>query len=997
MGDINASIRRKKPSSNDHHFKIFCDEEKLHVFPLSPNVDTYHHFSGSCSSQIDLTICLKKQQDTVHKVNVEIRDPLNTSPHDAIIAHTTLELKQSHTPSIQRKITLQRRTNWNKIDIEKYATLTDDKLSALHQTIMPDLHTDIVVSRVNNILTECSNQCLPPKVKSRKVSKFKWNKELKPAIAKSKRAFYEWKKANQIRTESNPKFIAMKLARSHLRQTQRQLAARERHKTYREIMEADTNDKHLFYKLIKRQKETPYSTQTNAINFSENINGEMVEEKWAHYYENLATPKNLPEYDNDYKDSVHLQRLLLSVIPSHEPPPVIEEEQVAKHVKSLANNKAADIFGITSEHIKFASPTIIPILTDIVNRVLTNGKLPDDTKIGIATPIPKKAKTQTDPDKFRRITITSLVGKVVEKHMAQLSKQPLYLHQSPLQFGFTEGVPCNIAAMLLTESILHCIDSHVPIYITYMDATKAFDVVDHDSALVHLYKQGITGSLWSCYNSLYTNIMSHIKWNGQVSAAFKEEQGIRQGGITSTGMFKAKANPCLTKLQNHPSSLHIGHLKVGALMVADDLVLTGTSSEDVQELVAEAQLDAERERFSFSKTKTRSMVVSKGAKNTHPEPSAKLQGTVIEKSSNETHLGITRTEDGTNGVTVSNRIKTARRTSYELMGAGLHGINGVGPEVSKHLWAIYIMPRFSNGLEALLLTHKETTRLENFYRSNLRSIQAMSKATATAIIYLLIGTPPFEAQLHIKTITFFTSALRREDSLEYAVIQRQLVMKGEETRSWVWYVHSLLKKYGLPSAFDLLHYHPSKDEWKRTVKKAVLSTWEKQLKDEARSKSTLKYINIDACNLHTPHPVWQIGAADILTVIRATTKVKLMTQRYPLYYSRTAGMHYGKNCPLCGSTLETLAHFLLDCSVLADIRSPYLVRLQAAINKEALHQPDTDDELVTMILDPSNFCKDKTYEIEQITRDMCHALHTKRSTHLGYTPRHISVSGPSIL
>ena len=57
-----------------------------------------------------------------------------------------------------------------------------------------------------------------------------------------------------------------------------------------------------------------------------------------------------------------------------------------------------------------------------------------------------------------------------------------------------------------------------------MDATKAFDVADHDSALVHLYKQAIAGSLWNYYNSLYSNIVSHIKWNGQVSAASKNNK-----------------------------------------------------------------------------------------------------------------------------------------------------------------------------------------------------------------------------------------------------------------------------------------------------------------------------------------------------------------------------------------------------------------------------------------------------------------------------------------
>ena len=216
---------------------------------------------------------------------------------------------------------------------------------------------------------------------------------------------------------------------------------------------------------------------------------------------------------------------------------------------------------------------------------------------------------------------------------------------------------------------------------------------------------------------------------------------------------------------------------------------------------------------------------------------------------------MSRTDDGTNGDTVSNQIKTAGRTRYKLMRAGLHGGYGVGPEITKHLWSIYVMPRFSYGLEALLLSPKEVTRLEDFYRSNLRAIQVMPKSTATAIIHLLLGVPPFEAQLHISTITFFTNALRREDSLEYSVIQRQLVMKDESAHSWVWHVQSLLQRYRLPSAFELLHEQPSKEQWKYRVRKAVLTLWEKQLKDEARTKKTLAYINPNACSLHTHQPV----------------------------------------------------------------------------------------------------------------------------------------------
>ena len=49
-------------------------------------------------------------------------------------------------------------------------------------------------------------------------------------------------------------------------------------------------------------------------------------------------------------------------------------------------------------------------------------------------------------------------------------------NQSPLQFGFTEGVSCNIVAMLLTESIFHAKDQGVLVYTTVMDASKAFEI-----------------------------------------------------------------------------------------------------------------------------------------------------------------------------------------------------------------------------------------------------------------------------------------------------------------------------------------------------------------------------------------------------------------------------------------------------------------------------------------------------------------------------------------
>ena len=215
--------------------------------------------------------------------------------------------------------------------------------------------------------------------------------------------------------------------------------------------------------------------------------------------------------------------------------------------------------------------------------------------------------------------------------MTYLASSTLNKAQSPLQFGFTRDVPCGTAAMLITETMAHYKDLKQPLHLVFMDASKAFDIVDHDCALNHLYDQGVNGDLWSLFNDLYTNITSSIKWNRTISEPFKELQGIRQGAISSTDIFKARANSCLKRLEDHPSSAHVGYNKLGAVMVADDHILSACSSKGAQSLLCEAELDAARERYSFSKQKTRCMTLSSG-KDANDNHDLCLNGSKLEKS-----------------------------------------------------------------------------------------------------------------------------------------------------------------------------------------------------------------------------------------------------------------------------------------------------------------------------------------------------------------------------
>ena len=82
--------------------------------------------------------------------------------------------------------------------------------------------------------------------------------------------------------------------------------------------------------------------------------------------------------------------------------------------------------------------------------------------------------------------------------------------------------------------------------------------------------------------------------------------------------------------------------------------------------------------------------------------------------------------------TIQARITEARRTAYSLLGAGLCGMNGPGPEVAIQLYSTYVMPVLLYGLEALVLKEKDVNTQELYHRRNIRHILHLPTSTASS-------------------------------------------------------------------------------------------------------------------------------------------------------------------------------------------------------------------------------------------------------------------------
>ena len=253
-----------------------------------------------------------------------------------------------------------------------------NKMMHLYDSTMP---IEVLITRTNDILLASAIECSPAPKAKREQKTFKWTPQLKPIVISVKQKYHTWKAAGKPRNPNNHSRDALTKAKKELRQRQRQIMARERDKRHSDIMDASENDQQLFYQLIQNQRKESL-VDTFEITFrNDQVDKCSQQENWANYCNELATPKELPQFCEERKRCTELKYLLLQSMSTKSPVPSIYAERTEQLLNSLKNNKAADPFGLSAEHMKMADPIMIDVLTTIVNRIFQRQVVPEDLKL----------------------------------------------------------------------------------------------------------------------------------------------------------------------------------------------------------------------------------------------------------------------------------------------------------------------------------------------------------------------------------------------------------------------------------------------------------------------------------------------------------------------------------------------------------------------------------------------------------------------------------------
>ena len=161
-----------------------------------------------------------------------------------------------------------------------------------------------------------------------------------------------------------------------------------------------------------------------------------------------------------------------------------------------------------------------------------------------------KGGDSLSPTCYRPISVTPLLGKVLEKTCYLRLSRYLYRQEVPAkrQFGFKENSSTAVALVQVLDKLYKGCDSGKRCGVLFGDFSKAFDLVNHNILLQKLEHYGVRGNALQWFKLYLTSCTQSVE-NGEVlSSNVPITCGIPQGGNISTLLFSTFIND-ITRLK----------------------------------------------------------------------------------------------------------------------------------------------------------------------------------------------------------------------------------------------------------------------------------------------------------------------------------------------------------------------------------------------------------------------------------------------------------------
>ena len=489
-GDFNVDFNRT--NINRQHllnFMIDLDLVSADQSASSHITHTYMRDDGLVSSWPDHFLCNRSFARSL--TNIHCLDMgSNLSDHSPLACSLSIDTScvPSFTPASSTPA--QPRIAWHKVtdnDLASYCEMVSNLLPNFPESLMHcsdptcSIHCSVLDSycvEFARCLHVCALKTLPLVSMSSTVPG--WNNS-NARLLKKKANFWHamWLQAG--RPTAGVLHQIKKSARSRYKYEVRRLKRREQH-IRREKMAAAlaSSNSSNFWQLVhrvNRSKKSSAACYIDGTSGAGNIS--------SLFSSKLRSILNLQDASD--RDSL-LSSLEKSLSSSEVESIFISEECVIEAFSHLKCGKS-DGTALISNHLIHSLPAISSVLSLLFTAILRHGYMPTHLRDCTLVPIPKGSKDPSSSDNYRPIALAPTLSKAFE--WCILLRYQSHFQTSELQFGFKPKMSTTLCTGMVKNIAARYMFEGSSVFACFLDASKAFDLVNHEILFNRLLDKGL--------------------------------------------------------------------------------------------------------------------------------------------------------------------------------------------------------------------------------------------------------------------------------------------------------------------------------------------------------------------------------------------------------------------------------------------------------------------------------------------------------------------------
>ena len=424
-------------------------------------------------------------------------------------------------------------------------------------------------------------------------------------------------------------------------------------------------------------------------------------------------------------------------------------DELRTALSSLQLKKAPGPDQITNEMLINMGPQAKKKLLQLINDSWRTGIVPEIWREATILPINKKEKDKNKATSFRPISLTSCVGKLMERLINGRLTWHLENngHINAGQTAFRQNRSTEDQITYISQAIEDSFQDKKHTLAVWIDLEKAFDKVWKNGLKLKLRKCGIGGRMFKWIEQYLTKRKARVKVQHHKSKIKELKHGVPQGGVLSPTLFLIFIKDIL---ENMPKGVK------GALY-ADDLVLwcseenITTANFRIREALKQLESWTKKWTVKVNEGKTTYTVFTLSTKE--QKVNLSFNGQNLKEDKTPIYLGVTFDPKLTwKEQLLKNNTKSKLRMSLMKKLAGTHW--GANLDVLKTMYVGRIRPTLEYGMAATSTASKTQKNKRN--RVQNQAMRIMTGALCTTPISCLetiTGLQSLEERADIKVLT----------------------------------------------------------------------------------------------------------------------------------------------------------------------------------------------------------------------------------------------------